>query len=123
MSLPLTALPKQSAWCGLSAVLVGVAPLELSLPPAPQGRACSKPAKMFWRLSVGAASRRIACTAACGTPYTACCPTSRPPVPQVNLGLGMPRDAIIADRAFNTRESTNAFLGWQAVDDVEYDPR
>lgn len=42
---------------------------------------------------------------------------------RVNLGLGMPRDAIIADRAFNTRESTNAFLGWQAVDDVEYDPR
>ncbi|KAL4421566.1 hypothetical protein ABPG75_010857 [Micractinium tetrahymenae] len=42
---------------------------------------------------------------------------------RVNLGLGMPRDAIIADRAFNTRESTNAFLGWQAVDEVEYDPR
>lgn len=30
---------------------------------------------------------------------------------QVNLGLGMPQDAIIADRAFNSRESTNAFLG------------
>lgn len=42
---------------------------------------------------------------------------------RVNLGLGMPRDAIIPDRAFNTRESTNAFLGWQAVDEVEYDPR
>lgn len=53
---------------------------------------------------------------------TSCC--SPPPLlGQVNLGLGMPRDAIIPDRAFNTRESTNAFLGWQAVDEVEYDPR
>jgi len=41
----------------------------------------------------------------------------------VNLGLGMPRDAIIPDRAFNTQQTTNAFLGWQAVDSVEYDPR
>lgn len=35
----------------------------------------------------------------------------------------MPRDAIIADRAFNTRQATDAFLGWAAVEGVEYDPR
>ncbi len=43
--------------------------------------------------------------------------------PQVNLGLGMPQDAIVSDRAFNTRETTNAFLGYAAVEAVEYDPR
>jgi hypothetical protein len=42
---------------------------------------------------------------------------------RVNLGLGMPRDAIIADRAFNTRAYTNALLGYEAVEAVEYDPR
>lgn len=42
---------------------------------------------------------------------------------QVNLGLGMPQDAIVCDRAFNTRETTNAFLGYEAVEAVEYDPR
>lgn len=42
---------------------------------------------------------------------------------QVNLGLGMPQDAIVADRAFNTRETTNAFLGYAAVESVDYDPR
>ena len=35
----------------------------------------------------------------------------------------MPRDAIIADRAFNTKQTTDAFLGWDAVESVEYDPR
>ncbi|KAI3424728.1 hypothetical protein D9Q98_008117 [Chlorella vulgaris] len=40
---------------------------------------------------------------------------------RVQLGLGMPQDAIIADRAFNTRQTTNAFLGWQAVESVAYD--
>lgn len=42
---------------------------------------------------------------------------------RVNLGLGMPHDAIIADRAFNTRAFTNALLGYPAVESVEYDPR
>jgi hypothetical protein len=42
---------------------------------------------------------------------------------RVNLGLAPPRDAIIADRAYNTRQTTNAFLGWEAVEGVEYDPR
>nr|QFB70720.1 chloroplast hypothetical protein 3 [Chlorella ohadii] len=42
---------------------------------------------------------------------------------RVNLGLGMPQDAIVSDRAFNTRETTNAFLGYAAVEAVEYDPR
>lgn len=42
---------------------------------------------------------------------------------QVNLGLGMPQDAIVCDRAFNTKETTNAFLGYAAVESVEYDPR
>ena len=42
----------------------------------------------------------------------------------MNLGLGMPQDAIVPDRAFNTRESTDAFLGYRgAVESVEYDPR
>ncbi|PRW44443.1 hypothetical protein C2E21_6800 [Chlorella sorokiniana] len=42
---------------------------------------------------------------------------------RVNLGLGMPQDAIVCDRAFNTKENTNAFLGYDAVESVEYDPR
>jgi hypothetical protein len=40
----------------------------------------------------------------------------------MQLGLGV-RDAIIPDRAFNTRQSTNAFLGYEAVESVDYDPR
>lgn len=52
-------------------------------------------------------------------PAAACCTVRL----QVNLGLGMPRDAIMGDRAFNTKESTNAFLGYAAVEAVEYDPR
>lgn len=41
----------------------------------------------------------------------------------VQLGLGMPRDAIIADRAYNSRQSTDAFLGYSgAVAASEYDP-
>ena len=41
----------------------------------------------------------------------------------VQLGLGMPRDAIIADRAYNSRQSTDAFLGYAgAVSSSEYDP-
>ena len=41
---------------------------------------------------------------------------------RMQLGLGV-RDAIIPDRAFNTRQSTNAFLGYEAVESVDYDPR
>lgn len=43
---------------------------------------------------------------------------------RVALGLGMPHDAIIADKAYNTRSTTDAFLGYKgAVEHVEYDPR
>lgn len=42
---------------------------------------------------------------------------------RMNLGFGLPEDAIIQDRAFNTRAVSNAYLGWQAVEYVEYDPR
>lgn len=42
----------------------------------------------------------------------------------VNLGLGSPHDAIIADKAFNTKSTSSAFLGYAgAVASVEYDPR
>jgi hypothetical protein len=41
----------------------------------------------------------------------------------VTLGLGVPEDAIIPDRAFNLRSLTNAAAGWEYVDTVEYDPR
>lgn len=40
-----------------------------------------------------------------------------------NLGLGVPQDAIVQDRAFNTQSSSNAYLGFQAVESVAYDPR
>lgn len=47
-----------------------------------------------------------------------CLTLAVPPLP------GLPRsDAIIADKAFNTKETTNAFLGYPAVESVEYDPR
>lgn len=42
---------------------------------------------------------------------------------RVNLGLGIPNAATIADRAYNTRQMTNAYLGWEAVASVGYDPR
>lgn len=42
---------------------------------------------------------------------------------RVQLGFGMPRDEIVQDRAFNTRSTTNAFLGWDAVASVQYDAR
>jgi hypothetical protein len=35
----------------------------------------------------------------------------------------LPHDAIVADRAFNTRSLVNAQLGYDAVASVEYDPR
>jgi len=35
----------------------------------------------------------------------------------------MPSDAVIQDRAFNLRASTNAYLGFPAVESVEYDTR
>lgn len=35
----------------------------------------------------------------------------------------LPSDAIVPDRAFNTRSTTNAYLGFDAVESVEYDPR
>lgn len=42
---------------------------------------------------------------------------------RVLLGLGMPHDAIIPDRAFNTKSTSDAFLGYEgAVQSVEYDP-
>jgi hypothetical protein len=40
----------------------------------------------------------------------------------MNLGL-LPEDAIIADRAANTRSSIDAHLGYPAVQEVDYDPR
>jgi hypothetical protein len=41
---------------------------------------------------------------------------------RMQLGLGMPRDAIIADRAYNSAQSTDAFLGYAgAVAKSEYD--
>lgn len=46
-----------------------------------------------------------------------------PPQLRVNLFGQMPADAIIADRAFNTRELTNAALGFAAVESVVYDTR
>lgn len=40
------------------------------------------------------------------------------------LGLGSPEDAIIADKAYNTKNMTDAFLGYSgAVSAVDYDPR
>lgn len=43
---------------------------------------------------------------------------------RVLLGLGAPRDAIIADKAFNTKAMSSAFLGYPgAVASVEHDPR
>ena len=40
------------------------------------------------------------------------------------LGFGSPEDAIIADKKFNTKQTSNAFLGYSgAVAEVEYDPR
>lgn len=42
---------------------------------------------------------------------------------RVQLGFGMPQDEIVPDRAFNTRSTTNAFLGWDAVASVQYDAR
>jgi hypothetical protein len=40
------------------------------------------------------------------------------------LGLGYPEDAIIADKAFNTKQTSDAFLGYPgAVASVEFDPR
>ncbi|KAG7671449.1 hypothetical protein NADE_000913 [Nannochloris sp. 'desiccata'] len=40
------------------------------------------------------------------------------------LGLGYPEDAIIADKAFNTKQTSDAFLGYTgAVASVEFDPR
>jgi len=42
---------------------------------------------------------------------------------RVLLGLGMPHDAIISDRAFNTRSMIDSFLGYPgAVTAVAYDP-
>ncbi|GFH19237.1 uncharacterized protein HaLaN_16152 [Haematococcus lacustris] len=41
---------------------------------------------------------------------------------RVQLGL-LPTDAIVPDRAYNTRELSNATLGWEAVASVAYDPR
>ncbi|KAK9812649.1 hypothetical protein WJX72_001250 [[Myrmecia] bisecta] len=41
---------------------------------------------------------------------------------KVNLGI-LPNDAVIPDRAFNTKSNTDAFLGYDAVDTVQYDPR
>lgn len=51
-----------------------------------------------------------------------------PDTPENNLrfvlGLGQPRGAVIADKAFNTMQMTNAFLGYNgAVRNVEYDVR
>ena len=41
----------------------------------------------------------------------------------VALGAGMPEDSIIADRAFNTRSMSDAFLGYTgAVSSVDFDP-
>jgi hypothetical protein len=54
------------------------------------------------------------------TPYT---PNPHPTQARFNLGL-LPEDAIIADRAFNTRASSNAYLqDPSAVRSVAYDPR
>jgi hypothetical protein len=40
------------------------------------------------------------------------------------LGLGYPQDAIIADKAYNTKQTSDAFLGYPgAVERVEFDPR
>ena len=40
------------------------------------------------------------------------------------LGLGQPRGAVIADKAFNTMQMTDAFLGYSgAVSSVEFDVR
>jgi hypothetical protein len=40
------------------------------------------------------------------------------------LGLGYPEDAIIADKAYNTKQTSDAFLGYSgAVASVEFDPR
>lgn len=41
----------------------------------------------------------------------------------VNLGLGIPKDAVVQDRAFNTKSSSNAYLGFEGVESVQYDPR
>lgn len=43
---------------------------------------------------------------------------------QVRFALGvLPEDQVVADRAFNTRSMTNAYLDWDAVASVQYDPR
>lgn len=35
----------------------------------------------------------------------------------------MPRDAIIQDRAYNLRMATNAYMGFDAVESVDFDAR
>ena len=43
---------------------------------------------------------------------------------RVNLGLGMPKQAIIADKAYNTKSMTESMLGYPgSVEKVEYNPR
>lgn len=43
---------------------------------------------------------------------------------RLRLATGMPAvGGIIADRAYNTKNTTNAFLGYDAISKVEYDPQ
>ncbi len=41
---------------------------------------------------------------------------------RVQLGQ-MPEDAVVSDRAYNTRALANATSGWDAVERVDFDPR
>ena len=42
----------------------------------------------------------------------------------MRFALGfLPEDQVVADRAYNTRSMTNAYLEWDAVASVQYDPR
>lgn len=43
---------------------------------------------------------------------------------QVRVTLGaLPSDAVVLDRGFNSRETTNAYLGWNAVEEATYNTR
>jgi len=42
---------------------------------------------------------------------------------RVQVAGQVPEDAVISDRAFNVKQSTNAFLGFDAVKSSEFDPR
>jgi len=43
---------------------------------------------------------------------------------QLRFALGsLPEDAVVQDRAYNMRQMTNAYMGYEAVEYVEYEPR